>query len=206
MRILITAITLSLLTGCAGHTEYSKEAFKRTDLHFIGIPTILGLGMTGSSVPITPEYSFTAAHVAKFMVYRVKAYHPTCDLALIYHKNNEVSYPTLRNSGMGENITMYGHSFISALPIESNGKVLTNSTTINQWNKEACPLYATSAGIVAGMSGGAVYNTQDNTLAGIVEGHAESINRDNKVVYKDTSLYVPYEQFDKWLIAELKGK
>lgn len=90
--IIIVGILFPLLTGCTGHTEYSKEAFKRTDLHFIGVPTILGVGMTGSSVPVTPEYSLTAAHVAKFMLYRVKSYHPTCDLALIYHKNNEKNY------------------------------------------------------------------------------------------------------------------
>ncbi|MCB3515929.1 serine protease [Klebsiella sp. 2019SCSN059] len=203
MKILIVAIILSLLTGCVGHTEYSKEAIKRTDLNFIAIPTVLGLGMTGSSVPITPDYSLTAAHVAKFMMYRVKAYHPSCDLALIYHKNNEKSYPLFRNSGIGENITMYGHSFITAMPVESDGKVLTDTITINTWNKAACPLYATSAGVVVGMSGGAVYNKQDNTLAGIVHGYARRINRDNKIIYKDTSLYVPYERFSSWLNHEL---
>lgn len=201
--IIIVGILFPLLTGCTGHTEYSKEAFKRTDLHFIGVPTILGVGMTGSSVPVTPEYSLTAAHVAKFMLYRVKSYHPTCDLALIYHKNNEKNYPAFRNSQIGENITMYGHSFVTALPVESNGKVLSNFTTDTIWNKADCILSATSAGVVAGMSGGAVYNTSDNTLAGIVQGYAKKIVSGNKVLYKNTSLYVPYIRFDGWLKKEL---
>lgn len=98
---------------------------------------------------------------------------------------------------------MYGHSFVTALPVESNGKVLSNSTTDTIWNKADCILSATSAGVVAGMSGGAVYNTSDNTLAGIVQGYAKKIVSGNKVLYKNTSLYVPYIRFDGWLKKEL---
>ncbi|MEG8737926.1 serine protease [Klebsiella pneumoniae] len=208
MRKIIISVGMlfPLLTGCVGHTEYSKEAYKRTDLQFVGIPTILGLGMTGSSVPVTPEYSLTAAHVAKFMLYRVKSYHPTCDLALIYHKNNEKSYPVFRNSDVGEDISMYGHSFITALPVESNGKVLIDTKTESVWNKGDCLLSATSAGVVAGMSGGAVYNKKDNTLSGIVQGSAKKIIVDNKVLYRDTSLFVPYIRFESWLKNELSNE
>mgnify|MGYP001139122488 CR=1 FL=1 len=40
-----------------------------------GIPTVLGLGTLGTTIPLTVEYSLTAAHVAKFSLYKVKAWH-----------------------------------------------------------------------------------------------------------------------------------
>jgi len=210
--IMLFGTLLPLLTGCCvGHTEYSKETLKRTDLHFIGIPTALGLGMTGSSVPITPEYSLTAAHVAKYMVYRVKAYHPTCDLALIYHKNNEKSYPVLRENNRGENINMYGYSYLTAMPLASSGKTMGDTVTKTWFNKEACTLAYTTAGVIQGMSGGAVYNTSDNTLAGIIEGYTKRVvkpataTQEKEILAKNVSLYVPYTQFSEWLKKEIEG-
>ena len=60
-----------VLSGCSvGHTEYSRTAMQHVDMSVTGIPTILGLGTLGTSIPLTPEYSLTAAHVAKTAVQR----------------------------------------------------------------------------------------------------------------------------------------
>lgn len=206
-KFLFSIVLPFYLTGCSvGHYEYSKESLNRTDMNFIGIPTILGIGALGSSVPITPEYSLTAAHVAKYMMYKVKSYHPTCDLAIIYHKNKQKDFPVFRNSLINENINMYGYSFYTAMPVESQGKTLANVQVNSSWNKKRCLLVATNAGVVQGMSGGAVYNKKDNTLAGIVEGYSHSIKKINNPsieIYKDVSFYIPYNNFSKWLEKEI---
>jgi hypothetical protein len=197
------------LTGCSvGHYEYSKEAEKRVDMTVTGIPTVLGLGTLGTTIPLTPEYSLTAAHVAKFSLYRVKAWHPQCDLAVVYHKNSEMNLPpNFRNSHIGDQVNLYGYSFISAMPVSSSGQNLINTTLANSWNKPDCVVVAANAGVVKGMSGGAVYNASDDTLAGVIIGYSNNIN-DNvsgKTLYKNVALYVPYSRFQSWLNQAIKS-
>ncbi|MDE1190409.1 MAG: serine protease [Pantoea sp.] len=208
MRWLI-AVTIGCLSGCSvGHYEYSKEAQKRVDMTFTGIPTVLGVGALGSVIPLTPEYSLTAAHVAKYSMYRVKAWHPECDLAVVYHKNSESDLPPhFRNGRIGDNINLYGYSFISAMPVASTGQNLINTTLANDWNKPSCVVVAANAGVVKGMSGGAVYNASDNTLAGVIVGYSSRINDNHsgKTLYKDVALYIPYARFQKWLDGVMKS-
>lgn len=205
----LIALMVFGLTGCSvGHYEYSKEAEKRVDMTVTGIPTVLGLGTLGTTIPLTPEYSLTAAHVAKFSLYRVKAWHPQCDLAVVYHKNSEMNLPpNFRNSHIGDQVNLYGYSFISAMPVSSSGQNLINTTLANSWNKSDCVVVAANAGVVKGMSGGAVYNASDDTLAGVIIGYSNNIN-DNvsgKTLYKNVALYVPYARFQIWLDQAIKS-
>lgn len=203
MAIPTSALLTLALAGCSvGQYDYSSEALKRVDMNFTGIPTILGVGALGSSIPITPEYSLTAAHVAKLSVQRVKAYHPYCDLAIIYHKNDIKSLPKFRNSNIGESVKMYGYSFISAMPVESSGVNLAQTGIRNEWNKRPCVAMASNAGVVKGMSGGAVYNS-DETIGGVIVGFTSEIKRhkNSPVPLKDVSLYIPYKNFESWLEA-----
>lgn len=205
----LIALMVFGLTGCSvGHYEYSKEAEKRVDMTVTGIPTVLGLGTLGTTIPLTPEYSLTAAHVAKFSLYRVKAWHPQCDLAVVYHKNSEMNLPpSFRNSHIGDQVNLYGYSFISAMPVSSSGQNLINTTLANSWNKSDCVVVAANAGVVKGMSGGAVYNASDDTLAGVIIGYSNNIN-DNvsgKTLYKNVALYVPYARFQTWLDQAIKS-
>lgn len=210
MNKICVLLSTLILSGCSvGKYDYDRETLNKADMNFVGVPTVLGFGIMGSSIPITPEYSLTAAHVAKFMMYKVKAYHPTCDLALIYHKSNEKNYPVLRNSVIGEDIHMYGYSYLSAMPVSSTGTTLANTTVVSTWNKKECSLVATNAGVVQGMSGGPVYNKSDNTLAGVVEGYAsslQSVQNPKKETHRNVSLYVPYSRFKEWLNKELNTK
>lgn len=208
MRKSFALLVLSL-TGCSvGHYEYSKEAQKRVDMTVTGIPTVLGLGTLGTTIPLTADYSLTAAHVAKFSLYKVKAWHPECDLAIVYHKNEEKNLPPrFRNGFMGDRINLYGYSFYTAMPVSSSGKNLANSSLKNSWNKQGCVVVAADAGVVQGMSGGAVYNASDDTLAGVIVGYSAKINdkKSGKTLYKNTALYVPYSQFSDWLTAATKS-
>ncbi|WP_338556199.1 serine protease [Erwinia sp. E_sp_B04_7] len=198
----IPALALLLLTGCSvGKYQYSSEAMNRVDMNFTGIPTILGVGALGTSIPITPEYSLTAAHVAKLSVQRVKAYHPYCDLAIIYHKNELKSLPKFRSGDIGETVKMYGYSFITAMPVESSGVNLALTGIRNEWNKRPCVAMVSNAGVVKGMSGGAVYN-HDDTIGGVIVGYTKEIKRhkNTTVPLKNVSLYIPYKDFQEWLL------
>ncbi|WHS99570.1 MAG: hypothetical protein LZT29_02580 [Pantoea stewartii] len=205
----LTLLLVLGLTGCSvGHYEYSKEAEKRVDMTVTGIPTIMGLGTLGTTIPLTPDYSLTAAHVAKYSLYRVKAWHPECDLAVVYHKNSEANLPpAFRNSHIGDKVNLYGYSFISAMPVSSTGQNLVNTTLANDWNKANCVVVAANAGVVKGMSGGAVYNASDDTLAGVIVGYSQRINDNHsgKTLYKDVALYVPYSRFQHWLDNAVKS-
>jgi len=104
-------------------------------------------------------------------------------------------------------VNLYGYSFISAMPVSSSGQNLINTTLANSWNKPDCVVVAANAGVVKGMSGGAVYNASDDTLAGVIIGYSNNIN-DNvsgKTLYKNVALYVPYSRFQSWLNQAIKS-
>lgn len=206
MNALLPVLAVLTLSGCSvGETRYSQEALQRVDMSLTGIPTVLGLGTLGTSVPVTPEYSLTAAHVAKYAVQRVKAWHPYCDIAIIYHKNEAHTLTKFRSSNIGDPVKMYGFSFISAMPVESSGVNLARTAIRNGWNKSPCLAMASNAGVVQGMSGGGVYNA-DDTLSGIIVGYSHKIKqrRSGKVILKDVSLYIPYADFKSWLEQNLR--
>ena len=207
MRCAICLLAL-LVGGCSvGKYEYSKEAEKRVDMTVTGIPTVFGVGTLGTTIPLTPDYSLTAAHVAKFSLYRVKSYHPECDLAVVYHKNDNLTPPHFRNGHIGDKINLYGYSFISAMPVASSGSNLVNTGLKNDWNKVSCVVVASDAGVVKGMSGGAVYNASDDSIGGVIVGYSKRINdlKSGKLLYKDVSLYVPYARFKAWLDDAIKS-
>ena len=204
-----TSLLLLFLSGCSvGHYEYSSEAEKREDMTVTGIPTVRGLGTLGTTIPLTAKYSLTAAHVAKYSLYKVKAYHPECDLAVVYHDNDEKSLPPhFRNGKIGDRVNLYGYSFISAMPVASSGVNLINTGLVNTWNKRPCVVVATSAGVVKGMSGGAVYNASDDSIGGVIVGYTDSVNdlKTGQPRYRDVSLYVPYSRFKDWLADAVKS-
>lgn len=207
MRLAICLLAL-LVSGCSvGKYEYSSEAEKRVDMTVTGIPTVLGVGTLGTTIPLTSQYSLTAAHVAKYSLYRVKSRHPECDLAVVYHNNGNIPAPQFRNGHMGDKINLYGYSFISAMPVASTGTNLVNTGLNNSYNKLSCVVVASDAGVVQGMSGGAVYNASDDSIGGVIVGYSRRINdiKTGKTLYKNVSLYVPYARFKEWLNEAIKS-
>jgi len=208
MRVAMCLLA-TCLGGCSvGKYHYSSEAEKRVDMTVTGIPTILGAGTLGTTIPLTADYSLTAAHVAKFSLYKVKAYHPDCDLAVVYHKNKDLSHrPSFRNGRIGDRVNMYGYSFISAMPVASSGVNLINTGLENKWNTRRCVVVATNAGVVQGMSGGAVYNASDDSIGGVIVGYTRSVDdlKTGRPRFHDVSLYVPYARFEEWLNDAVKS-
>jgi len=161
----------------------------------------------GKKIPLTPDYSLTAAHVAKYSMYKVMSYHPECDLAVVYHKNSNLQPPHFRNGVIGAKVNLYGYSFISAMPVASSGTNLINTGLKNSWNKVSCVVVASDAGVVQGMSGGAVYNASDDSIGGVIVGYSKRINdiKSGKTLYKNVSLYIPYARFKEWLNDTVKS-
>lgn len=177
MRWLIAQAGVTLTDCSIGHYEYRKETAKRVDMIVTGIPAVPDIGTPGTTIPLTPEYSLTAAHVAKYSysMYRVKAWHPECDIAVVYHENPKSNLPPpFRNSHIGDHVNLYSYSFFSALPVASNGKNLTNPTLANDRSKPGYVVAAAHAGVVKG-------------------------NHSGKTLYKDVALYVPHARFQAWL-------
>lgn len=203
MKLILLASALALLSGCSvGHTEFSKEAYKKTDLTFVGIPTVLGVGFSGTTTPVTPTLSLTAKHVAVFTLNRVKSYHPYCDLALIYHDNSNVKFPNFKNPKLNGNVNLYGFSGRTALGVESKGTLFSDTRIDNLFtDKNKCVETVTTAGSIQGMSGGVAYN-DDGTISGIIV--AQSYKMTNPVSGKSAAgaIIVPYSNFSQWLEKE----
>lgn len=71
----------------------------------------------------------------------------------------------------------------------------------------SCVVVASNAGVVKGMSGGAVYNASDDSIGGVIVGYSNKIKdmKSGKLLYKDVSLYVPYARFKSWLEESIKS-
>ena len=179
-----------LATGCSAGSElqYDKNAYKNSDLTFIGVPTVFGIGIQGTTFPVSKHYSLTAKHVAKYSLNKVVAYNNNCDLALIYKENNKINYPVFSYAHKDENVVNYGYSFLLDLPVSSKGTTENNTWLTNEYNKK-CLVYKSTAGVRAGMSGGPVYNNE-NKVIGV------NIAYDSK---KNISYFIPVQQFYDWL-------
>lgn len=186
----IILVLCILATGCsAGNAlQYDKNAYNNTDLTFTGIPTILGLGVQGTTFPISKHYSLTAKHVAKYSLSKVVAYNENCDLAIIYKENKIENYPMFSYAHKDEKVTNYGYSFLFDLPVSSSGITKNNTWLTNEYNKK-CLVYTSTAGVRSGMSGGPVYNSKKEIIG-------VNIAYDPK---KNITYFIPVQQFYNWL-------
>jgi hypothetical protein len=208
--IILSLIALSL-SGCSKGNDlsYSKDAYNNADMTFVGIPTILGLGVIGSTFPITPNYSLTAKHVAKYSFNSVLAYHPNCDIAIIKHNNKGRYIPELNQTYFNEDIKNYGYSFISALPVSSSGIVKKRLLMLSSYNDKECPVMFSNSGVVSGMSGGPVYNTKNQIIGVNVasqSGYTEVLNnKKQSFTGKEGEglLFVNIGDIKGWMIEEI---
>lgn len=168
IRLLLIALVLAVLaslTGCSvGSSEWDRRAMDHTKVAFVGVPTVLGIGFTGTTTPITEGYSFTNKHVAYPTLRRIERTHPDCDLALIRQDNTgEKLPPRIGYAPIGKAITLYGYSGRTMLPVSGRGTVKGVAM------KDGCMIGWTDAGSVQGMSGGAVMD-DSGALVGIIYG------------------------------------
>ena len=164
MKKILIGFAAIMLSGCmSGHYEWDKTAMEHNKLNFIGIPSVLGLGFSGSSTPITDNMSLTNNHVATILLKETVKSHDKCDLAIIPQNNKGEKLPTLNYAKIGDEVTFYGYSGFTLMPVSSTGKILSFQ------KRNGCMVMETSAGGVAGMSGGSVFNNKGE-LIGIIFG------------------------------------
>ncbi|MEA9391328.1 trypsin-like peptidase domain-containing protein [Acerihabitans sp. TG2] len=193
MKLILTSLICGL-TGCSavGHYHVDHNASAKVDLHFIGIPVLAGA--IGSSFPLTKHYSLTAGHVAKIMMVRVKAYNPTCDVAIIYHDNTGRTLPKLETAVKGEKLKMYGYNAYTAMPTSSSGTL----QEFGWWKKPgtSCRMALTDAGGIQGMSGGPVYGGDGAVIGVFTATHRE----------RNQSIFVPYQNIANWIVGQMDGR
>ena len=164
MKKLIKLCCACILSGVmASHYEVNTKATEYTNFNFIGVPTVLGVGFSGSSTPITKSTSLTNKHVSTMLLKRTVKVSSKCDAVTIPQDNSTESLPNMNYAKIGDELTVYGYSGLTTLPVSSTGKIVSHVY------KDGCHLMRTTAGGVAGMSGGAVLN-KDNEIVGIVMG------------------------------------
>lgn len=190
MKYIMMVVFTILLSGCmSGDYQWDKNAMEHNKLNFIGVPTVLGLGFSGSSTPITNKMSITNDHVATMLLKSTIKTHDKCDIALISQNNQNEKLPSLNYAKVGEDITFYGYSGLTLMPVSSKGKILNMVK-----NKNGCLVMETNAGGVAGMSGGSAFN-KNGELVGIIYG----VNMKNL-----HTMIIPIQSFLDYLPIEIQ--
>lgn len=186
--ILIAALALA---GCShGSYKWDSETLEYAKLNFIGVPSIIGVGMTGSSTPVTESLSVTNKHVAYPLLKTIVDKSKNCDVALIAQNNKGEKLHQWAQLDIGDEVTFYGYSGFTVLPVSSTGKVVKFSSD------GGCRVALTTAGGVGGMSGGAVVN-KEGKLVGIVRG----LN-----IGSGLTVVIPYQSFDEIMPISIRDQ
>lgn len=194
-----------ILVGCAGSNGRTMKAQNPPAINyeFTGIP-LLYFGY-GSSVPLTPNLSLTAAHVAKMNYAKVVAYHPTCDVALIESDNQHVVLPELGLVYQGEKIEAFGVSG-SGDVVMGKGTYHLDLNFVNSRYFSQCPASITDAPIRSGMSGGGAFNAQGE-LVGILAAIANKADtrlvNGEELDIERLSIFVSINFIQPWLKTQV---
>ena len=199
-----------LLFGCVangvpsiGVNQNDKAIAENTEKMFVGIPVVLSLD--GSTARLNNEWLVTNAHNKPIIdMQNLEAYyHPTCDIALIRESGDNIVDVGLVYKG--ESVKHIGYPI--GMPISVNYGKYYGDITISNFTYNDCT-YSVSDGVVAsGMSGGGVYNSQ-NELVGINVGVILkfSTTHPDYATLNDENVaqFLPLAAVDKWL-AEVTG-
>lgn len=205
VRPSLSLFILFVASGCVGsngHLEPVKE-HPTLDYEMTGIPLVF-FGF-GTSTPLTPQLSLTAAHVAKLSYDKVVAYHPYCDIAIVESNNDALEYPEL---GL-----IYRSQAVQTFGMSPTGDVLSGSGVYHRdlmlqdtsYFKK-CPASITDAPVQDGMSGGGVYSSR-GALVGIISARADPgnirlINGEEHGIER-ISIFVPLNYVRDWLEEEV---
>lgn len=203
MTILLLSMT-AMITGCANGVpsmagSLHEDIVQSNEKIFVGVPVLLSA--EGSAVRLDDEWMITAAH-NKFIL-EIKSedvyYHPTCDVAL--YRKEGVSYTDVSKVYSGESINHVGYPI--GMPLSQGRGEYSGDILVEGWDD--CTYSATTGTVMAGMSGGGVYNSYGE-LVGINHGFNSS-----KVTWPDGSevdspaVFVSLVAVSDWL-ASITGK
>lgn len=173
-KITIASVTIVVI-GCANgvptiSNDKPDEVVKNTRKMFVGIPVLASI--EGSYAVLDENWAVTVAHNAPIMQMtgRETYYHPHCDIALFriddgYKMPIGVVYDggAVKHSG-----------YPLALPFTMNEGVFTGDVV--SVSLPNCVMSMSDSVIVKGMSGGGVYNA-DNELVGVNVGWVDNATK-----------------------------
>ena len=200
-RFYLLIASTAFLLGCASSNGQVEKVDYHPPIHyeFTGIPFFY-FGY-GSSVPLTPTLSLTAAHVAKINYASVVAYHPTCDVALIRSDNRSVNLPELGLIYQGEEVKAFGVNARGEV-VMGKGIYHRDLNFINSRYFSQCPASITDAPTRSGMSGGGAFN-EHGELVGILAAIANKENtrllNGQRLDIERLSIFVSIHFIQPWL-------
>ena len=199
LNLLLSSISCVLLSGCAangfyeGYSSTTPEKIEEyNEKIFLGIP--VALAFEGSSVRLNEEWVATVAHNKIILLGREAYYHPRCDFALIRDKiEKKEDYPKVglvyRDEGYNE---VYHLGYPVFAPLSSHkGKYIGDvSNTVDN-----CYYSATNSTVIAGMSGGGVYNQNGDVVGvttGVMYGNIKWDKTEDKREQLDPSIFMSF--------------
>ncbi|OOE48174.1 hypothetical protein BZG11_15150 [Salinivibrio kushneri] len=196
--IVILAFQLGGCTVSNGEHHVVKE---HPPVEMIKPNSLLQRGKFGTSVPITPTLSLTAAHVAEFSASDVVAIHPRCDVALIKADNRGLQLPDLGLIYQGDTVEVFGKSSAGDV-LSAKGLYYMDLMIAGFKEVENCPSSITDAPIRGGMSGGGAFN-RSGELVGILVGfaHPEKTTLDSgqRLGLERMTIFVSINYIHAWL-------
>lgn len=199
-----------LLCGCVANgipnlsiNQTDEVVADNTEKLFVGIPVLLSLD--GSAARLNGDWLVTNAHNKPIIdMQNLEAYyHPTCDIALIRESGDDLVDVGLVHKG--ETVKHVGYPI--GMPISINYGKYYGDITISEFTYNDCT-YSVSDGVIAsGMSGGGVYN-HNNELVGINVGVILKFSTTHpdyaSLTSKNVAQFLPLATVDKWL-TEVTG-
>lgn len=206
-RFLFFLPGLLALGGCStGNYNNSQDAYKFVRPVSTDNKNSASLMSMGTVTPVSSRLALTNIHVVRASSkLKVVSTHPYCDIALIEYDSALVANHRFRSPSKGEQVRYFGYSSFMTQPKESSGQAIVKTRLRGGFSKPQCIMYASDAGVINGMSGGAVYNTKDMTLAGIITGFVSRVsNVAGRTVLDTPSVFIPYDSFKDWLNEALR--
>ncbi|OOF21168.1 S1 family peptidase [Salinivibrio sp. IB872] len=195
-------LSLSIwMAGCTVSNGDHRVVTTHPPIDMVKPSSLLERGKFGTSVPITPTLSLTAAHVADFSRDKVIAVHPRCDVALIEADNRDLALPPLGLVYQGDAIEVYGKSSAGNV-LNASGHYYMDLMISGFKEVENCPSSITDAPVRGGMSGGGAFNS-NGELVGILVGfaHPEKTTLDNgeRLDLARMTIFVSINYIHAWL-------
>ncbi|CAH9017299.1 putative serine protease [Vibrio phage 150E35-1] len=161
----ILIVLCTMLSGCAANGIPDMTEPEHPDVYskFIGVPILLSA--YGSYVQLDDEWAITAAHNSILFPTSEFIPHPICDLALVRVEGEANTKMDAIYWSRDKELEHVGYP-MSMPQARDTGKLLQIVDGKMSADKGVCSNIVTDAAIIAGMSGGGIYNSE-GSLVGV---------------------------------------